>query len=210
MTNTSITRSLIALSIAIAAMSPTVAFGVTGSFGKGISTQERALLAAAATAPTEFTIPVSQQAAVMGQAQVVIEQWSSLDSAFTAEPVLVGTNNVVRTEESPNYNCPVGFLVVAANSGNTADVTVTAYTYTAHTNSDLVCAHVLAYELQQFAATLPGDAHASGTPALPDDVAEDLQLIRTQVAAGDYSTALSTIDSLKTAVLNKQKQGTPQ
>ena len=202
------TRAFIALSISIAAMSSSAAFA------KSPSPQEKALLAASATAPLKFTIPISQEATFMGQAQVIITRWSDINSYFKALGVGMATNNLIRPADRHDGDpFDVGFTVIAENSGNTADVTVSADT--ARDKDADTCAHLLAYELEQYVATLLSDttqapSTAASVPALPSDVEEDMNLIRTQIATGDYTTALSTIDSLKASVLTKQNQAAPK
>ena len=169
--------------------------------------------------PTTFDVPASYGAAVMAKAQDLILQWADVDQGM--DPMKINNSSAlfIRTD-SPTEIGQVGFVVTRTSNGDSDEISVVALHYAgnllfAHSDSKDAAkrAHLLAYLLLRYAATLTpplstGSAPpetANSAPTVPDDLESIINQIRTQLAAGQYDTAISTIDSLKSAVADRQK-----
>jgi len=179
------------------------------------SDKEKALLAASANSPLVFTVPFSQASEIMGKAKSLIEHWDRVDSGPFAADIQKAPDNHIWTHV-PEFPNEVGFNVTCTVTDSGDQISVAASSL--DNQYTVSRGHMLAYLLEQYAATLPAgslpNAGPSGVhrepsdslPALPADLEKNLDLIRNQLAAGQYASALSSIDSLKSAVTAKQKE----
>jgi hypothetical protein len=157
----------------------------------------------------------------MAKAQVLIAQWHSIDNGVYPTTIITATNSVIETGHpyvSSDTSQPhAQFSVICSTTGDTGSISVAA-SYYGDIQDKHRLDHLLAYLLEQYVTTLPAGQQTNtqsesaaqptndSLPTLPDDLEAYFKLLRSQLAAGQYNTALSTIDSLKSAVMDKQKE----
>jgi hypothetical protein len=193
--------------------------------------QEMSMWHPSGDAPLTFTIPSKQGKAVMAKAQDLISTWTLIPRVAVVRPMKIQTasDNLIQTTK-PSRLGDLGFNVTREVTANGDEISVSTQSYyerdetlrddgltVVYYKDSVHAAHFLAYLLQQYAATLtvldqviaPPSAAAApavNSPApLPTDLDMYLTLIRQQLAAGNYDTAISTIDALKSAVGDKER-----
>lgn len=179
------------------------------------SGKEKALLAASANSPLVFTVPFSQGLQVMGKAKSLIAHWDRVDSGPFAANIQKASDNHIWTH-APAFPNEVGFSVGCTVTDSGDEISVAASSVDNQFTDSR--GHMLAYLLEQYAAALPAGPPPNVTTssghtepgdsqlALPANLEKNLDLIRSQLAGGQYDAALSSIDSLKSAVIDKQKE----
>lgn len=188
-----------------------------------LSEQEKAMWGASENALTMFRVPSPHGVDVMGKAQGLISEWTSIDKGMNPMKIQTVTDNLIQTY-TPTEIGSVGFTVTRSVTGDGDEISVTTLYYTGNIFSmrkdatdALKRARLLSYLLQQYATTLPPPQPPATTPtpldtnsgnalpSLPNDLELYMKLIRSQLAAENYETAMSTIEALRSAVADKQK-----
>jgi hypothetical protein len=204
------------------------ALALMPSPARALSDAEKLLWRECADTPTAFTVPVSQGPSVMAKAKDLVANWTNVESGMWATPIHSADDNTIETD-APTANGEVSFKVTRTSSGPVDLIAIDTSACTIH----ILSAHneevnarkrgrALSYLLQQYAATLPGApapapaaesqvvgapvvAAAAAAAAAPDPLQSLVQALSSQIAGGNYDAALSTIDTLKSAVRARQR-----
>jgi len=179
------------LALGAGAMSPTA----TVAFVK-ITADERTLLTESANAPLTFTIPLADRKAIMDKAQLLVADGTAVYPGISALPLTLATDTVVQS--SGDVTQGTAFVVTCSVNGSTADINVSASVW----REKDVQAHMLAYLLQQYETSLTPQAQSDS--AVPTDLDQYMQTLRSQIAAGEYASASATTDALKAALVKRQ------
>lgn len=169
--------------------------------------KEPDLWAASANAPLTFTIPASQAPRIMDKAQVLIAEWCSIDSVNAAMEIRVATNSIIEadtvTSQSGMFKVMdqdpetvhFGFSVVCSPTQDGDDISINTLYPLDKDNDSARRGRLLAYLLQQYAATLT---------ATPTDLEAHMKDLHSQLDSGQYASAVATIDALRADVVAKE------
>jgi hypothetical protein len=210
----------------------TVAVILVSSCGsRAFSDQDNSLWTASADAPLTFTVTQVQASEVMTKAQVIMTDPSYVDTGIKWMRIQTITPTLIQTYK-PISGGMVGFIITCTPDSDNYQICVQGQLYDGlfiagkdDKQKAMKRVHLLAYLMAQ-SANMPGNnvlptpvAPAVLTPApiilskgsaLPEDLELYMTLIRSQLLAGKYDTAIATIDAFKSAVTDKEKAGPGQ
>lgn len=185
-----------------------------------MSDADKAVWGASEKVDTTFIVPSSQGTLVMGKAEGLLSQWDNYDGGMTAMKLRTISDNLIETYDPDDIHC-VGFNITRTTLAQGDQISISTSYYSGNVftlgkdSKDAVKrAHLLSYILQVYAKSLADTPSAPSAPVatvtkaapdLPDDLEGYMSIIRTQLAAGKYDLALSSLEGLKSVIADRQK-----
>ena len=185
-----------------------------------MSDADKAVWGASEKVDTTFIVPSSQGTLIMGKAEGLISQWDNYDSGMTVMKLRTISDNLIETYDPDDIHC-VGFNITRTTLAQGDQISISTSYYSGNlftlgkdSKDAGKRAHLLSYILQVYSKSLtdaPAPApdiaptSAKNSPELPSDMEGYMAIIRTQLAAGKYDLALSSMEGLKSVIADKQK-----